>query len=206
MQKIGLFGGTFNPVHFAHLIIAERFVEQLGLSKCYMMPANISPFKVDRKTEDLVHLYPSAQDRLEMLNTAVEGNKIITASDYEISQGGVSYTIDTLEYLKSQHPDSQLYFLVGSDQAQKFKKWKDWQKILDIARMSIAIRPDTKYDPKVNAEELTDLIGIEPLYIDCPRLDISSSEIRYRLEHKQSINYLMPRKVQNFIEDKNLYI
>lgn len=201
MEKIGLFGGSFNPVHFAHLIIAERFAEQLGLDRCYIMPNSTSPFKVSEKKSDG---FPTDNDRLEMIKQAVEGNPIITANDYEIVKGGVSYTVDTIKHLKSQHPNSKLYFLVGSDQAQQFKKWKDWQDIIEMARMSIAIRPDTKYDNK--AGEVTDLIGIEPLYIDCPRLDISSSEIRYRLSHGQSINYLIPRVVQNIIETKKLYI
>lgn len=202
MKKIGLFGGTFNPIHFAHLIIAERFVEQLGLERCYMMPSNISPFKLADKP---LPNTPNSEDRLNMLNMAIEGNPNLTADDFEIRKGGISYTIDTLTNLKERHPDSKLYFLVGSDQAQQFKKWKDWQQILSLATMSIAIRPETKYDSH-RVEEMTDLIGIEPLYIDCPRLDISSSEIRYRLGHGQSINYLMPRLVQNYIENKKLYI
>jgi len=205
MKKIGLFGGTFNPIHFAHLIIAERFVEQLGLDKCYIIPCNISPFKAKEDRIVFDHIRPTSADRLAMLNMAIEGNSNLTSDDYEIKCGGVSYTIDTLRYLKARYPDSKLYFLVGSDQARQFKKWKDWQSILELAQMSIAIRPETQYDTKVPTE-MTDLIGIEPLYIDCPRLDISSSEIRYRLSHGQSINYLMPRKVQNYIEQKNLYI
>ncbi|GAB5466116.1 MAG: nicotinate-nucleotide adenylyltransferase [Candidatus Kapaibacteriales bacterium] len=201
MKRIGLFGGTFSPVHFAHLIIAERFVEQLGLDKCYLMPCNVSPFKADK---DTVHYLPKNEDRLAMLQMAVEGNENLIVDDYELKKGGISYTIETVKYLKEKYSDAKLYFLVGSDQARQFKKWKEWKDILKISTMSIAIRPETKYDKRKN-EDITDLIGIEPLYIDCPRLDISSSEIRYRIANRQNFNYLMPRKVQNYIESNSLY-
>jgi nicotinate-nucleotide adenylyltransferase len=201
MKKIGIFGGSFNPVQIAHLIIAERFAEECQLEKCFFVPANLSPFKINE--QDLI---VSPEHRLNMLSLALPDDGIFEIDDFEIKRGGISNTIDTVRYFKDKYPTSEIYMLIGSDHAKVFNQWKDWQDILKSANLCIARRPFTLGDSDQSDIEKTLSLGMNLIWIDIPLLDVSSSEIRTRLKEGRSINYLLPDKVIEYIRCNNLFI
>jgi len=190
MNRIGIFGGSFNPVQIAHLIIAERFAEECQLEKCIFVPANLSPFKADEQ-EDIL----SPVHRLNMLALALPGNDKFEIDDCEIQRGGISNTIDTIRYFENRFPESELFMLIGSDHAKVFTKWKDWQEMLNLAHLCIARRPFTISESDKSDIEATLSIKYNVSWIDIPLLDVSSSEIRSRLKAGKSINYIVPDKV-----------
>ncbi|MBS1560470.1 MAG: nicotinate (nicotinamide) nucleotide adenylyltransferase [Bacteroidetes bacterium] len=200
-QRIGIIGGSFNPIHIAHLIIADRFVEQQSLDVCYFVPAFQSPFKSGDTT-------PSAtpEQRMAMVHAAAVQNSSFRVSDAEISRGGVSYTIDTIEHFQTIHPGAQLFLLIGSDQAIEFVRWKDWQSILRASTLCIVRRPFllTPEQEWRLTENLT-VDGRIPIWVNAPLLEISSTEIRKRVRDHQTINYLTVKAVRDYIEEHGLY-
>jgi len=201
MKKIGIFGGTFNPIHIAHLIIAERFVEQLNLDKCIFVPNYTSPFKI----EENITNHPNPAERFEMVKSAIAGNSKFAVESFEFDKGGISYTVDTAQYFKEKYPKSKLFLLIGTDQAKYFKKWKNWKKIIEICKLCIAVRPDSRFDRVYDKIDPDYIEGMEAIYIDCPKLDISSSEIRYRIKNNLSINYLVPPTIQSDLLNGKFY-
>lgn len=203
MKRIGIIGGSFNPIHIAHLIIADRFVEQMGLDSCYFVPAYQTPFKIGHPPS---HDASPAQ-RLAMVKSAVVLNKYFHTSDIEIQRGGVSYTIDTIKYMHSLHPDAELCLLIGSDQAIEFVRWKDWQEILQLSQLCIARRPfllTPEQEDRMN-DALT-MDGRPPVWINAPLLELSSTEIRRRVAEGRTANYMTVKAVIDFIHDEGLYI
>ena len=132
-MKIGIFGGTFNPVHNGHLTIADEFINKCELDKLILIPNNVSPFKID---DDSV----SAEHRLRMLNLAVQDRKNFEIDDFEIKKSGVSYTIETVEYLKSKFPEDHLFLLIGTDQAIDIDRWKNIDEIKKLVSIVVADR------------------------------------------------------------------
>lgn len=199
-MNVGIIGGSFNPIHIAHLIIADRFVDQMGLDTCFFVPANVSPFK----TPDAV-LAPAA-DRLTMVRNATEQHSKFAVSDVELLRGGVSYTIDTVSYFASEYPRATLSLLIGSDQAIEFVRWKDWQDICSLAQLCIVRRPFL-LTPEME-DRLTASLAIDnrtPIWINAPLLEISSTEIRKRVHEQKSINYLTVKSVRDHIAAHHLY-
>jgi nicotinate-nucleotide adenylyltransferase len=199
--KIGVIGGTFNPIHIAHLIIAELFSFQLKLDVCFFEPANITPFKIN----DTSTYFASSSQRIEMIKLAISSNPIFQLDTYEIDNGGISYTYRTIEYFKNKFPDAELFFLIGTDQALKFKEWKNWEYILENIQICLVIR--TK--ELKNRTQLHNSLTINkksPLWIESPYLEISSSTIRNNIIEGKSIKYLVPQKVEEYIHLNNLYV
>jgi nicotinate-nucleotide adenylyltransferase len=201
MKNIGIFGGSFNPVQIAHLIIAERFAEECQLDKCMFVPANLSPFKIDQKDKII-----TSEHRLNMLALALPGNDKFEIDDCEIQRGGISNTIDTVRYFENRFPESEVFMLIGSDHAKVFTKWKDWQSILDLVQLCIARRPYTISESDRSDIESTLSVRSKVIWIDIPLLDVSSSEIRSRIKQDRSINYIVPDKVIDYIRQNNLFI
>lgn len=199
-MRIGIIGGSFNPIHIAHLIIADRFVDQLHLDACYFVPAAQSPFKIGD-----TGLAPS-QARLTMAALATEQHPMFHVSPIEIERGGVSYTVDTLTAFAREHEGAELHLLIGSDQAVEFVRWKDWQTICRLAQLCIVRRPFllTPEQEQRMTEQLT-IDGRPPVWIQAPLLEISSTDIRNRVREGKSINYLTVKAVRDFIEEKKLY-
>ncbi|MBU3698980.1 MAG: nicotinate (nicotinamide) nucleotide adenylyltransferase [Candidatus Kapabacteria bacterium] len=199
-MRIGIIGGSFNPIHIAHLIIADRFVDQLDLDRCYFVPTAKSPFKIDDP------MLASATERLEMVRLATEQHPMFHVSDVEVQRGGVSYTIDTVASMQAEHPGSELFILIGSDQAVEFVRWHRWQELLRAAQLCVVRRPFL-LTPEME-ERLTENLTVEgrsPIWINAPLLEISSTDIRLRVRQHKSINYLTTKAVRDFIGLHGLY-
>ena len=189
-MKIGILGGTFDPVHIGHLILAQECWHKLALDKVVFVPAGISPFKQEDESA-------SSPDRLNMLRLALEGDDRFAISTYEIDKEGVSYTIDTIRALQEEYGDTaELFFLTGSDSAEGMTMWKDIDEILDLATFVIATRPGwgerSAYEDRVKR-------------VLIPSVEVSSSDIRDRVRKRMPIDYLVPREAVRYIRNKGLY-
>lgn len=197
-KRIGIFGGSFNPVHIGHLIIAEYFTEDLNLDICFFIPNHISPFKVNDSELIL------GSHRLEMLNLSIQDNPKFFTDDFEIKKSGISFTFETILYFKRKYRDDSLFLLIGSDQIPNFNQWKNWEIILNNSALVVARRNilDAKStDTNVASEYLEKII-----YLNNPVIEISSTEIRNRIKSRKSIKYLVPTNVQSYIESNRLYL
>jgi len=189
-MKIGLLGGTFNPIHTGHLILAQECWHRLGLDKVIFIPAFMPPLK-DTKPE------VGPADRLNMVRLALEGDDRFEISTYELDKKGTSYSIDTIKYFKEQHGgQAEIFFLTGSDSAESLSMWKDIDDILSLTNFVIATRPG--WGEKSSYEDrLTRLV--------MPSIEISSSMIRERIKKREPIDFLVPASVVGYIRNKGLY-
>ncbi|MFA5356577.1 MAG: nicotinate-nucleotide adenylyltransferase [Candidatus Omnitrophota bacterium] len=187
-MKTGILGGTFNPVHIGHLILAEEVREKLGLDRVIFVPTNLPPHK------DNSDIAP-AVDRLAMINLAVKGNNNFLVSDIEINREGRSYTIDTLKDLKNKYREDELYFIIGSDLLKYLDDWKDLQDIIKMVKFVAATRPGYPL------EDIPSYIATVPIRA----VDISGFEIRRAVKEGNSFRYLVPGEVFGYITEKGIY-
>lgn len=187
-QKIGIIGGTFNPPHIGHLIIAEQVADKLGLDKVFFMP-NAKPPHVDVKEA----IDPI--DRARMVQAATMGNSRFDVELLEVQRGGKSYTYNTMLQLKLEHPNYEYYFIIGGDEVAYLKTWYRINDLLNLVKFVGVNRPD---QPKVSAYPVT--------WVDVPDLMISSTDIRKRISHHQSVRYLVPDLVAAYIVENGLYL
>ncbi len=186
-MKIGILGGTFNPPHIGHLILAEEALEKLNLERVFFIPAHIPPHKEANCIE--------ASHRLKMVKLSIQDERRFLCLDMEIKRGGVSYTIDTLKELKNLYPYDEFFLIIGSDLAKDFSSWKDYNKIFDLAKVVVAKRGVWESNQNYNF-----------IFLDIPYVDISSSLIRERIRKGLSIRYLVHPKVEAYIKRKRLYL
>lgn len=206
MSKIGIIGGTFNPIHIAHLAIAEQFYDQIGLDVCYFVPTYLSPFKLEVNDESIE---VNAFHRLRMVELALGNNPHFKIDKFEIENQNVSYSYLTIQHFKNKFPNAELYFLIGQDQANHFHKWKNWEFICKNAQLTIAKRIDENSFPTKERDDITSKLIFEtkqPIWINNSNMEVSSSEIRERIKDKKSTNYLLPDKVYDYIKENNLYL
>ena len=191
-MRIGIFGGTFNPPHVGHLIVAEAVREHLGMDKVVFVPSYINPQKQESEVA-------SGDHRLEMLRLATDGNPGFVVSDAEIRRGGVSFTVDTLAEFHRTYPVADLYFLVGIDNLPAFNTWRDPERILSLARVAVMTRPgfSAAESPLMKDERVTLCV--------VPDIGISSTDIRERVRTGRSIRYLVPSPVEEFIKSEGIY-
>ncbi len=189
-KRVCLFGGTFNPVHLGHLILANTVLETFEFDKVIFIPSYIQPLKSPQE------LAPP-DDRVIMLKLATRDNPKFTVSDIEIRRKGKSYTIETLRYFKKKFDN--LYFVIGADNIKEFHKWKEPDAILEIAKIIVTNRGglDIKVPSKIRGKKI--------LTCQIPQIEISSSIIREKIQGNKSIKYLVPESVENYIIKKNLY-
>ena len=187
-MKIGILGGTFNPVHIGHLILAEEVREKLGLDKIIFIPTSLPPHK------DNVDIAP-ALDRLEMLKLALRGNKFFGFSDIEIKRQGRSYTIDTLKELKNKFTQDELYFMIGSDLLKYLNEWKDLNEINKMVKFVAATRPGY---PLEQIPSYIQRLAIRAV-------DVSGFEVRQCVKENKSFRYLVPDRVFDYINKRKLY-
>jgi nicotinate-nucleotide adenylyltransferase len=187
-MKIGLYFGSFNPIHLGHLIIAQTLFQRGGLDQVWFVVSPQNPFK---KQESLAH----EQDRLRMVELAIADNFHFRASDVEFRMPRPSYTIDTLTYLTDKHPQHQFSLFLGSDNLSHFPKWKNHQAILDHYPLLVYPRPGEV--KRIEHPGIT--------FVDGPLLDISATFIRQTLAAGLSARYLLPEKVEEYILGKKLY-
>lgn len=191
-KKIGILGGTFDPIHIGHLILAEEVKNKLGLDGVIFTPCMHPPHKTKRKPSP-------AKDRFRMTQLAIEGNRSFSISDIELKRGGVSYTVDTLRQLKEIHPRSEIYFLTGADMLEEIHTWREPEEVYKLAKMVIATRPGfDKFDPKNRYAQKSTIVEITGV-------DVSSSQIREKVKKGQSIKYLVPSRVEDYVKKKKLY-
>ncbi|KPL04047.1 MAG: hypothetical protein AMJ73_04740 [candidate division Zixibacteria bacterium SM1_73] len=191
-KKLGVLGGTFDPIHMGHLVLAEQAREQFQLEQIIFIPSASPPHKTEQELSLAIH-------RFEMTKLALEGNRYFSVSDIELKRKGLSYTIETLRELKGLYKDSEIYFLTGSDVLEEITTWKDPEEIYKLARIVIAVRPGfDKFDPENHFAKKSVIVRITGV-------DISSTQIREKVRNGESIKYLVPSKVEEYIKKKNLY-
>ena len=186
-MKIGILGGTFNPPHIGHLILAQTAKDVLHLDRVLFIPTNTPP----HKNTDLI----DAGIRLKMAELAVEGCPYFNVLDWEIKRGGISYTVDTLYQLKAAYPEEDLFVIIGSDLANNFHAWKDYRKVQALSKIVVARR---KSIPLKSSKGF--------IVIDIINVEITSSLVRKYVKEGLSVRYLLPHKVFDYIEENKLYL
>lgn len=191
MSKIGIFGGTFDPIHLGHLITAQSVKEIRNLEKIIFIPAFISPHKSDAKTS-------SPEDRLNMIKLAVDDISFFDYSDIEVKKGGVSFTVDTLRELKNRY--SELEFIIGYDNIFTFHNWKEPDEIFELAKI-IVLKRKSSHPP-----QFKDKYYRQAVFVQTRGIEISATDIRERVKNKMPINFLVPPAVMEYIYKHNLYV
>ncbi|HSH46712.1 MAG TPA: nicotinate-nucleotide adenylyltransferase [Longimicrobiales bacterium] len=190
-MKLGIYGGTFDPPHLGHLVVAQEALHQLGLDRLLFVPAAVPPHKRDRGITD-------GRIRLEMLRAAVAGVPGFEVSELELERDGPSYTADTLRQLGEAHPGAGLYLVLGADQANELHTWREPDVIHKLARLVVFRRAGEH--PEIRPGD-----GEPPLEIEVPRLDLSSTIIRRRVRDREPIRFLVPDAVREVVERQGLY-
>ena len=194
-MKVCLFGGTFDPPHLGHLIIAQTIFEAENFDQIVFVPAYQPPHKNGMKISPV-------DQRLEMLNIAIKENPNFIISDLEIERKGLSYSIDTImDYKKQNNLNSnELFYLMGSDSLRQFKKWKDPKMIIDESRVIVAIRPGFR------PSDIPNWILAKIQFASIPRIEISSTTIRERWICDKTIRYMVTESVWQYINKNKLYL
>ncbi len=199
MRKIGIMGGTFNPVHNGHLLIAENARSQLFLDEVRFIPNGAPPHKTDADIE-------SGEHRLRMVALAIEGNPAFVADDRELREKRVSYSCLTLQELHEEFPGDALIFIMGGDSLRDFKTWYHPEIICKYATLAAAVRDECDRDQLSDyAKELRRLYGADVQLIQTPNLSVSSSSLRKRVRMKETIRYQVPENVRVYISENQLY-
>jgi len=198
VTRLGVMGGTFDPIHHGHLVAAQEAASTLGLDRVLFIPVWQPPHKADEP-------WASPDDRLCMVRLAVADNPRFEVSTIEIERTGLSYTVDTLQRLTGIFPKASLYFIVGMDSLAELPKWHEPAGILRLARIAALHRPGWQtVDLATLARELPESAGRVEL-VEMPELDISSSELRDRIQAGRPVRYLVPDAVAAYVAERGLY-
>jgi nicotinate-nucleotide adenylyltransferase len=190
MQRIGLFGGSFDPVHLGHLLVAQAAREELNLDRLYFIPAAQSPFKPERRPTNPV-------DRLRLLRLALAGKTWCEIDEQELKRGGISYTIDTLRDYVARFAGAQLFYLVGADHVPQLPKWREAEELARLAQFVVIPRPgqvEASFPPPFGGRTLSGF-----------PLGVSSSQLRARIKAGLPIDHLVPDAVAEAIRNNRLY-
>lgn len=199
MKKIGIMGGTFNPIHMGHLALAEHALDDCGLDEIWLIPTGCSYMK---QNMDIV----SGEDRLTMAELAVEDNSKIKCLDIEIKRSGYTYSYETLEQLNDEYPDYEFYFIFGADCLFTIETWKYPQRIFDNCSVIAAVRNGASVtEMEQRIAELKEKFGAKIRLLPFLNLEISSTDLRERIRLGKSVKYLVPDKVIDYIIKKNFY-
>lgn len=198
MQRIGLFGGSFNPIHNGHLHLAKAAKEGLELDRVVLIPANVSPFK--QQQPDMA----SGADRLAMCRLAAEELPFCTVDSCELERSGVSYTVDTVRLFRQRYPNAELVLLVGSDMFLAFQHWHCWQEILQTAALGVVSRMDGDL-AQLKAQQAFLLQYGKIFLCDAPVYTVSSTKIRENRKNHTDFSCYLPQKVVQYIVSHNLY-
>ena len=195
-MRIGIFGGSFDPIHLGHLILAEHCRQQASLDQVWFVPCALGPLKPEGA-------HGTVRQRIEMIEFALSGHESFVLSKLEIERGDVSYTVDTLQQIKETNADDELFLMMGDDSPESFPSWRDPKTICELATPLVVNRPGSG---DVDLSILKQFVSserfqeFEKLKITCPRIEISSSEIRRKVGAGESIRFLTPRSVEKYIE------
>ncbi|PSL41235.1 nicotinate-nucleotide adenylyltransferase [Planomicrobium soli] len=186
MRKVGILGGTFNPPHLGHLIMANEALHALNLDEVRFMPNFIAPHK------DVSGA--NAEQRLQMTRLAISGTDCFQVEDFEIKNGGVSYTFDTMAKMIEKEPETEFYFIIGGDMVDGLRSWHRIDELISIIRFIGIKRPGYESSP-----------DLPVTMIDSPEIHLSSSMLRERLSKNQTVSFLVPKKVEAYIRKEQLY-
>lgn len=187
MKKVGILGGTFDPPHLGHLLIANEVYSALDLDEVWFMPNQEPPHK---EKSDCV----KNDERLQMLNLAIENNDHFKISAIELEREGRSYTVDTMKILNNQNPTFQFFFIIGADMIEYLPKWHKIDELIKLVNFVGVERPEYSHQTDYPVR-----------YVDVPAIEVSSSMIRERLKNGKTVRYLLPDPVIHYIEEKHLY-
>ena len=202
-MRVGILGGTFDPVHLGHLIVAEQARVRLDLDRVIFIPAGQPWLRAEQPAAD-------GPDRLRMVELAVKSNPAFEASSQEVDRPGPTYTVDTLEVLKEEFsrelgPDTVLHCIIGMDALEQFHRWKDPERLVELCHLAVVNRPGYQ------GVDVNEVVGRYPkagtrlTLLNVPRIEISSTEIRKRVSEGISIRYLVPDSVEGYIREQGLY-
>ncbi len=195
-MRTGIMGGTFNPVHNAHLLIAQKAQAQYGLDRIVFITSGNPPHK---------KAMTDARHRFNMTRLAISDNSSFVDDDFEVKRAEKSYTLYTLEYLKKKYPEDELFFIIGEDSLEDLPKWYKPEKILVLA--SLLVFPRKSEKSLLNTlDEIKTYFSGEIFPIDAPVTDISSTEIRKRILNGENVREMLPDKVLEYIEENGLYV
>lgn len=197
--RLGILGGTFDPVHLGHLVLAERAREQLGLAQVLWVPAGDPWRKPGRSVTPAEH-------RLAMVRLAIAGNPAFDACSLEMERPGPTYSVDTLATLRQKYPESELVFLLGQDALEDLPNWHEPKRLVQLATLALAPRGRR---PALGGEVLERLVpGLREriVWVEMPRVDISATELRRWVAEGRSLRYLVPDAVEVYIREEGLYL
>ncbi len=200
-MRLGILGGTFDPVHYGHLLLAECCREQCRLDAVWFLPAATPPHK-----QDATH--SPGEARVEMLRLAIGGHASFDVCTQEIDRGGVSYTVDTLENLRLQQPTAELFFLLGGDMFLDLPHWREPARVAELASLIAVRRPpmvDFDFSRLAHVLSSDTLAAMHRNIVEMPACGLSGRDIRLRVANGQSIRYRTPRAVEKYIETHGLY-
>lgn len=199
-MRIGVFGGSFDPVHLGHLVIAEMCREQAGLDEVWFLPSATAPHKP-------AGAVASPRQRKEMLEFAIAGHGSFRVSDLELKRGGTSFTVETLRELHGLQPDDRFFLILGSDSLAGFPRWREPAEICRLASLIVYLRPGSPLDwePLRNLCDSHSLAEFEGQAVEAIPVGISSSGLRKRIADGLSVRYLVPRSVEKYIQLNQLY-
>ena len=190
-RRVGIFGGSFDPPHIGHLIVAQAALDQLELDSVMFVPAFTPPHKLQNDRSP-------AGARLAMVKLAVKGNARFSVSDFEVRRKGISFTVDTLRHFKSRFENSELFFLIGGDSLSQFFTWKEPEEILNLAQL--VVYPRTLQ----NLSEIPETLP-RARVLKGPLIEISSTDLRLKVSHRESIRYFVPESVARYVRAQRLY-
>jgi nicotinate-nucleotide adenylyltransferase len=196
-MRVGVLGGTFNPLHLGHLVCAQEAFVQLGLDHVMLVPALIPPHKV-------VQDEPGAGHRLELARLAIAGDERMSVSDIEVRRTGPSYTVDTLAELHAESPEHDLYMIVGGDVAAGLPRWREPERVVSLATLAVARRRGT---PRARVDDALRTVpgGERTEFFRMPQIAISSTLVRERVRRGIPVRYIVPEPVLQYIEQEGLY-
>ncbi|HZL91040.1 MAG TPA: nicotinate-nucleotide adenylyltransferase [Pirellulaceae bacterium] len=200
-MRLGIFGGSFDPVHCGHLLLAETCREQCRLDQVWFVPAAMPPHKQAR-------VLAPAKARVEMLELAIAGNEHFAVSTIEVDRGGVSYTVETLRTITAQQPRAALFFPMGADSLHEFVTWREPAEICRLATPVVVHRADSPPPDFAVLDQLVSpkrLAAIREHQVEMPIIDLSSTDLRQRAAEGKSLRYRTPRAVEKYIEAQGLY-
>lgn len=197
-MKTGILGGTFDPIHYGHLLLAETAYDRFGLDRVLIMPAGDPYFKAERGISADEH-------RAEMAKLAIADNPHFEFSDMELKREGDSYTVETLEILKEQFPEDEFYLIVGSDTLYQMEKWYRPADIFQMATILSSSRNIETSQLNSRMDHLRKKFGAKVVNLYMPNIDISSTDIRDKIKHDMSVRYFLPDSVIDYIKEQNLF-
>ncbi|MDD2511025.1 MAG: nicotinate-nucleotide adenylyltransferase [Syntrophomonas sp.] len=199
IRSLGILGGTFDPIHYGHLIAAEYACHNYKLNKVLLIPAASPPHKELGQVLSAAHRY-------QMVEMAIKSNPRLEVSPVEVERRGLSYTVDTLAYFQGKYPEVEFFFIVGADSLFFMHSWKEPERLAELCRFIVVTRPGYKIQRSEPAlSRLPDIIWDRMLQMEIPGLDISSSDIRQRVAAGKPIKYLLPPEVEEYIFKQGLY-